>query len=167
MIEAIVYSSYAGHTQMFAKLLGKETGLKVLSLDEAKALKEGTEIVYLGWLVGGNVANYEKAVKRFRIVAVGAVGMSAPGKQEPDIRKSNKLPDEVPVFELQGGYEPDKVHGIYKLMMKMMGGLIGKQLRAKPDRTPEEDEMLEMMKSGKNCVTGEQLAPLVNFIREA
>ena len=53
MIQAIVYTSNTGSTERYAKLLGHETDLPVCSLDEAKkALKSGTEIIYLGWIIG-------------------------------------------------------------------------------------------------------------------
>ena len=38
-----------------------------------------------------------------------------------------------------------KLHGIYRPMMELMVKTAGKSLAAKEDRTPEEDDMLDMM----------------------
>ena len=55
--------------------------LPVYSLEEAKGkLAAGAEIIYLGWLMAGTVKGYKPAVRRYRIRAVGAVGMAATGK---------------------------------------------------------------------------------------
>ena len=77
-MDAIVYTSNTGFTEKYAKLLGGKLFLPVYSLEEAKGkLAAGAEIIYLGWLMAGTVKGYKPAVRRYRIRAVGAVGMAA------------------------------------------------------------------------------------------
>ena len=53
---AIVYTSNTGYTAQYASLLGGETGLRVLSREDAmKTLPQGRPILYLGWLTAGKV----------------------------------------------------------------------------------------------------------------
>ena len=90
---AIVYTSNTGFTAQYASLLGGETGLPVYSLEDAsKSLPQSSPIVYLGWLTAGKVQGYDKAVTKFNLQALCAVGMAKCGSQMEDVRKSNNLP---------------------------------------------------------------------------
>ena len=71
------------------------------------------------------------------------------------------MPADVPVFTLQGGFDIKKLHGPYRLMMDVMIHTVGKGLANKPDRTPEEDEMLDMMLHGGDRVAAEHLADVL------
>lgn len=102
-MDAIVYTSNTGFTEKYAKLLGGKLFLPVYSLEEAKGkLAAGAEIIYLGWLMAGTVKGYKPAVRRYRIRAVGAVGMAATGRTR--IRCENLIicREKIPVFTLAG-----------------------------------------------------------------
>ena len=155
---AIVYTSNTGYTAEYARLLGQATGLPVYALSEASGkLNSGAAIVYLGWLMAGKVQGYGKAAKHYSVRAVCGVGMGTTGSQMEDVRKTNALPADLPLFTLQGGFDMAKLHGIYKFMMTVMAKTIGKRLAAKADRTAEEDRMLELLIHGGSCVREEHL----------
>ena len=159
---AIVYTSNTGFTAQYASLLGGETGLPVYSLEDAlKSLPQSSPIVYLGWLTAGKVQGYDKAVTKFNLQALCAVGMAKSGFQMEDVKKSNNLPQGLPLFTLQGGFDLKKLRGIYRLMMLVMSKTVAKKLAAKPDRTPEEDDMLELFQNGGNRVSLENLKPVL------
>lgn len=167
MMKAIVYMSETGHTKKYAELLGERIGLPVCELKSAiKDLSRGTEIIYLGWLMAGKVKGYKKAAKDFKIKAICGVGMSGGDSQLVDMRKANHIPDSIPVFYLQGGFELDKLHGIYKLMMKTMKATVGKGLADKQDKTPEEDAMLDLLLHGGNMVAANNLSDLVDWYNQ-
>lgn len=154
MIKAVVYTTNAGHTKSYAEILSKEMNLPVCSLKEAiKSLPQNEEIIYLGWLMAGTVKGLKRAGKRFSVKAVCGAGMSGGDSQIADMRKKNSIADSVPVFYLQGGFEMDKLHGIYRLMMKAMRSTAGKQISGKADQSPEEKEMLDLLVNGGNKVT--------------
>lgn len=47
-MNAIIYTTNAGSTERYAKLLGHETGLPVYSLSEARgAVPNGADVIYL------------------------------------------------------------------------------------------------------------------------
>ena len=159
---AIVYTSNTGFTAQYASLLGGETGLPVYSLEDAlKSLPQSSPIVYLGWLTAGKVQGYDKAVTKFNLQALCAVGMAKYGSQMEDVRKSNNLPQGLPLFTLQGGFDLKKLRGIYRLMMLVMSKTVAKKLAAKPDRTPDEEDMLDLFQNGGNRVSLENLRPVL------
>lgn len=162
MINAIVYTSNAGHTKRYAELLAAKTGLPAYELKAAEAkLNKGAQIVYLGWLMAGTVKGYKKAAKSFDIKAVGGVGMAATDEQLAYIRKANSFPEALPVFALRGGLEVEKLSGMYKLMMSTM------QKAAKKDAEKTDDEMLRLMVNGGDLVTEDDLSGLADFIAKA
>ena len=159
---AIVYTSNTGFTAQYASLLGGETGLPVYSLEDAlKSLPQSSPIVYLGWLTAGKVQGYDKAVTKFNLQALCAVGMAKSGSQMEDVRKSNNLPQGLPLFTLQGGFDLKKLRGVYKLMMLVMSKTVAKKLAAKRDRTPDEEDMLDLFQNGGNRVSLENLRPVL------
>ena len=159
---AIVYTSNTGFTAQYASLLGGETGLPVYSLEDAsKSLPQSSPIVYLGWLTAGKVQGYDKAVTKFNLQALCAVGMAKCGSQMEDVRKSNNLPQGLPLFTLQGGFDLKKLRGVYKCMMLVMSKTVAKKLAAKPDRTPDEEDMLDLFQNGGNRVSLENLRPVL------
>ena len=168
MIRAILYTTETGHSKEYAELLGKETGLPVHEIREAAvSVPEGSDILYIGWLMAGKIEGYRKASQKYAVRAVCAVGMSGSDSQLNDIRKANSLPADMPVFYLQGGFELEKLHGVYHFMMNTMKKTVGKKLAAKENRTAEEEDMLELLTKGGNRVHKENLSAVVNWFKEA
>lgn len=160
---AIVYTSNTGFTAQYARLLAEETGLPVYPLKEApRALPGGSSVLYLGWLMAGKVQGYAKAARRYRVQAVCGVGMGETGSQIQDLRKTNGLPPSMPVFTMQGGFELDRLGGVYKLMIQAAG----KGLAAKKNRSPEEEAMLALLHHGGSCVSEENLEAVMEWYRK-
>ncbi|SHJ90402.1 hypothetical protein SAMN02745248_01258 [Hathewaya proteolytica DSM 3090] len=156
-MDAIIYKSNTGTTAKYAELLGVETGLPVHEISKANGVEPNAEIIYLGWLMAGEIKGYKQADKKWTIRAACGVGMSATGTQIQDVRKRNKISEKVPVFTLQGGFYINKLHGLYKFMMKVMIKIVGKKLAAKTDRTQDEDVMYDMIIHGGDYVSIENL----------
>ena len=165
---SIVYTSNTGYTAEYARLLGERTGLLVYSLAEAeRKLAAGNCVIYLGWLMAGKVQGYKKAAKRYKVQAVCGVGMGGNGSQLQEVRKANAISEKTPLFTLQGGFDINKLSGVYKLMMTIMVKTAGKGLAEKQDRTPEEDVMLDMLTRGGSRVSAENLADVLAWVDEA
>lgn len=157
-MDAIVYTSETGSTKSYAEMLSHSTGLPVFSLGEAKGkLSGGAKIIYLGWIMASGVKGYSDAARRFDVKAVCAVGMGRTGTQLKEVREKNKLRDKTPLFTLQGNFDIKKLHGVHRAMMEVMVKTVGKALADKPDRTPDEDDMLDMMLNGSPRVRAENL----------
>jgi len=163
-MKAIVYTTNTGSTAHYAELLGHEIGLPVFSLDEAKhTIPDGTKIIYLGWVMAGKVKGYEKAAKRYHAMAVCAVGMGITEIPTGPVRQKSNVPSSTPLFNLQGNFDLKKLHGAYRLMMRLMVETAGKKLAAKVDRSPAEEDMLDMMLHGENRVSVDQLKAVLDW----
>ena len=163
-MKAIVYTSGTGYTKQYAEMLGEKLSLPVYSLDEAKkSICKGDEIIYLGWLMAGFVSGYKEAKKRFSVNAVCAVGMGANGGQTEDIRKQNKIGEDIPLFVLQGGLDMARLNPVYRFMMKIVTKKIEKDMLAKQDRTEDEENILTMTQKGGSYVNEKNLAPVIEW----
>ena len=159
-MKAIVYTSNTGYTKAYAKLLEKETGLPVYSLEETKnALPKGTEIIYMRWHMASNIRGYKVAAKRYKVRAVVGVGLCETGCLIEECRKATKIPAEVPFFTVQGGMDHSKLHGINKFMIDMLV----KMLDSKKDKGEDDIRMLVLIKKGGDYVSADNLAEFLGW----
>ena len=167
-MDAIVYTSNTGFTAHYAQLLGERTQLPVYSLEEAKShLEKGADIIYLGWLMAGQIKGYNQAARLYQVNAVCAVGMgrSHNTKIQQELQERYHL-NSTPIFVLQGGFNMDKLSGIHKFMMTTMKNTVGKKLEQKSDKTPEEAEMAQLFMHGGDLVKSENLDPVLAWLEE-
>ena len=163
-MNAIIYTTNTSSTEYYAKLLAQKTGLPVYSLAEAKKrVFAGAEVIYLGWIMAGSVKGYAEAAKRYQVRAVCGIGMGQTGTQTDSVRKKSAIPAGIPLFTLQGNFDVKKLHGVYRLMMEIMVKTAGKGLAEKKDRTPDEDDMLDMMRCGGERVKAENLSAVLDW----
>ena len=69
----------------------------------------------------------------------------------------------IPLFTLQGNFDVKKLHGAYRFMMNVMVKTAGKGLTNKTDRTPEEDDMLDMMVNGGKRVSLQNMKAITEW----
>ena len=165
-MRAIVYTSNTGSTAKYAKLLSHQICVPSYSMEEAKTkVKPGAEIIYMGWIMAGKIKGYPEAARKYNIKAVCGVGMGQTGTQLTEVRTKNKIPQNTPLFTLQGTFDIKKLHGVYKMMMNVMVKTAGKALADKSDRTPEDDDMLDMMMmmNGSERVKAENLKHIIEW----
>ena len=165
-MNAIIYTTNTGSTERYAKLLAQKTGRTAYSLAEAKKqVFAGAEVIYLGWIMAGSVKGYAEAAKRYRVRAACGIGMGQTGTQTDNTRKKSAISADIPLFTLQGNFDVKKLHGVYRLMMEIMVKTAGKGLAEKKDRTPEEDDMLDMMFHSGERVSVDNLSTVLDWYR--
>ena len=163
-MRAIIYTSNTGSTAKYANMLSQKIEIPAYSMEEAKQrVKPEAEVIYLGWIMAGKIKGYKNAVKKYKVRAVCGVGMGQTGTQLVEVRTKNKIPQSIPLFTLQGTFDIKKLHGMYKMMMNVMVKTVGKALADKTDRTPEDDDMLDMMMNGSERVKTENLRYIINW----
>lgn len=162
MISAILYTSNTGYAKRYAMMIGEKTGLPVYDLANCP-VKKGAQIIYIGWVMASGVMGYKKANKKYDIKAVCGVCMGATGSQIEELRKQNGIPTATPLFTMQGGFDMNKLSGIYKFMMKCVSAGAVKGLSEKTDRTEDEEDMLNMMRYGADRVSEENITELMNW----
>ena len=134
-------------------------------IEAKKKVYPGTEVIYMSCIMASSVKGYAEAAKRYHVCAVCAVGMGQTGTQTDVVRKKNHIPTNIPLFTLQGNFDVAKLRGAYRLMMEIMVKTAGKGLADKPDRTPEEDDMLDMMLHSGNRVSIDNLGSVLDWYR--
>lgn len=160
-IAAIVYTSHTGFTRRYAELLSERTGLPVYDLKSSSVPKNGTHVVYLGWLFGGKVKGLGTAVKRWSVQAVCAVGLGT-----DEMNRVERLAPAMGYrpgpnrFYLRGGYAPEKIKGPMKLLM----GMIRKAMRDKPPVDADGTVMLEAFTNGGDWVDASRLDGVTAYL---
>lgn len=161
---AIIYTSNTGHTRQYALLLGKEIALPFYSYDEAVSrLPGGSQVIYLGWIHASHVKGYSGAAKRFSVCAVCGVGLCDTGTLISEVRKATSIPEDIPLFTLQGGFDRSKLKGVNKLMISMLT----KGLSAQKQRSAQDERMLELLSKDASYVSMENLAAILQWYRES
>ncbi|MCR4789501.1 MAG: hypothetical protein K5839_00310 [Treponemataceae bacterium] len=167
MVKAIVYTSNSGYTADYAKLISQETGIQALTLDEAKSkLAKGDEIFYMGWLMAANVKGLGQAKKNYKICGLCGVGLQASEGQRQTIKKNSKLSDDIPVYQIQGGFDMDKLKGLDKFIMKIVSRKILGELAAKDTLSPEALTIKKLLTEGGSCVSKENAADIIAFLKK-
>ncbi|MBQ7338406.1 MAG: hypothetical protein IJW40_08145 [Clostridia bacterium] len=160
---SIVYVSNTGHTKRYAELLSRLTGFPAFPAKQAKReLLKNEEIIYFGWLFAGSIKGYSAAARRHNIIAVCGVGLGDTGSQLDTVRKTAKIPAELPLFTLQGGMDHQKLKGIYKFMISMLT----KAISSKQQRTDDEEKMLQLLVDGGDFVDRAHLQDVIAWIEE-
>ena len=164
MIQAIVYTSNTGYTAQYAEMLGEILGLPMYTLEDSKALADRTEIIYLGWLMASRVMGLKEAERRFDIKVVAATCLGTTGSQIGEVRRINKIPADLPLFTLQGGFDMKRLRGMYKFMMRIVGTAIKKKIMSQPEQTEDDRRIVEMLDNGGSAVDQKHLKDIIQCI---
>lgn len=157
---AIVYTSATGFTARYAALLSQAADLPAYALQDPEAPAAGSTVLYLGWLRAGRMMGLRKAMRRYQVVAVCSVGMMEGTKADlVKVEKDNHL-ETLPHFYLRGGYAPEQLRGLSKLMMAPMKHLI---LRHPPQNAAQE-AACEALLHGADWVDAGALEPVLHWL---
>lgn len=166
-IEAIVYSSMTGFTAEYAGMLSRKTGLPAYTLSQAgEKLTAQQPVLYMSWLMAGTLVDYKKAAAKLNVAAACSVGLNATPEQVKATRKASKIPENVPLFAVQGGYAPQKLTGMYKWMMKLVTKVLIKKISSLPGKGAAEEKLLEVLRHGGSFVQEENLLPLLEHMQQ-
>lgn len=159
-ITAIVYTSNTGFTMRYALLLSQAAAIPAYDLENpGSAPPPRAKVLYLGWLSAGRIKGLAKACRRWDVQAVCAVGM-APNNDPVATAQANRV--SCPLFCLQGGYAPRQLTGVPKLMMWMFTRVMTR----KPPENEEQAGMQQLLRTGCDCVSEANLAPVLAWLRE-
>ena len=160
MFKAIVYSSNTGHTERYARMIGEKIGLPVLSLEEAKQkLEKGSKVIYMGWLMASSIVGYGAAKRKFDVRAVCGIGLCTTGALLNEVRKTARVPADIPLFTLQGGMDHEALKGIYKNMIDVLIKVMTK----KKSKSEDEQEMLSLIIRGGDYVREENCTAFLEW----
>lgn len=145
MKKIVVYESGTGFTAKYAGWIAERLGCeaKEYKCINPQELSAYDRVIYGGWIMGGMVAGYDK-IKSLNLkdVVVFAVGMTMPSEEVAvKISEQNKIPRDK-FFYYEGGYAPEKVGFVKKMMLSM----IRRSVEKKKDKTAEDLHILETFK---------------------
>lgn len=119
-------------------------------------------MIYLGWIHASHVKGYSKAAKRFSLRAVCGVGLCDTGTLTDQVRKATPIPEDIPLFTLQGGIDRSRLKGVDKLMISMLA----KGLASQKQRTEQDDRMLQLLSRDESYVSPDNLSEILQWCRK-
>ena len=77
------------------------------------------------------------------------------------VRKATAIPENIPLFTLQGGIDRSKLRGMDKLMISMLT----KGLAVQKQRSAQDERMLELLSRDESFVSPENLDGILQWYR--
>lgn len=167
-MRVVVYNSRMGSTKKYAEWFAQSTGLKAFSLDEAKTeVSKEDEVIFFSWNLHAKIQEVDKAEKLFNIIAYAILGMQPSGTMVQELKDSNFIPEEKPLFTLIGRYYSEENTGMYKLIMKMVTKTFVKNFNNTPEdeRTEVDKMMVHFLTEGGDHVQESELAEILRWYR--
>ena len=157
----IIYSTNAGSTERYAKMLSEKLSCPMVKTAKAGEIDENEDIIFMSWVMAGTLQDYASVSAKFKnIKAVCAVGMFSDDSKLPEVREKNGIESEL--FLLPGAFNINKLTGMYKMMMGMAMKMIKGKLKDSDD--PKAREMAEKFEEGFDFVSEENLSKVIEFL---
>ena len=169
----VIYNSQTGFTKRYAEWIAKAAGADCLELSVAKKkdLTSYEAIIFGGWACAGNISkinwfkgNIDKwADKKLIAFCVGASPIENPEIETALKQIFNESErKKVEVFYCPGGFDYEKMSAPSKLMMK----IFIKTLKAKKDKTEEEQTMIKMISSSYDISDKKYIEPILQCLKK-
>ena len=171
MKTAVIYNSQTGFTKRYAEWIAEATAADCFELSEAKKknLSVYGAIVFGGWACAGSISklswfknNIDKWTdKKLIAFCVGGSPLDNP-EIEPALKKnfSESELNRVNVFYCPGGFNYEKMSAPSRLMMK----IFIKSLKAKKDKTEEDEEMIKIISSSYDISDKKYIEPILKCL---
>ena len=164
MKKIVVYQSKTGFTAKYASWIAERLGCEAKEYKRvnSKELADYDMVIYGGCIMADMVIGYNK-IKALNLnnVIVFAVGVTVPSEEVArKIAEQNQIPRDH-FFYYEGGYAPQKLSFMKKIMINM----IKKSIEKKENKTADELHMLETFKGADNT-DKEAIEDLVKYCSE-
>ncbi len=153
MSKVIVYKSKTGHTERYAKMLSEELDTPCYSYKEAK-VSDNDKVIFLSYIYASKIMGLSKALNKYNIKAIIAVGALAYSKDYVNTLKQTNNIDK-PFFYLRGGIDYSKLNFIFRKFLPIIGKDIAK----------DDKELLNLFKNGGDFVTKDNLKDVINHLK--
>ncbi len=167
----VIYNSQTGFTKRYAQWIAEAAGADCLELSKAKgkSLDEYEAVVFGSWACAGSVSkinwfkgNIDKWTnKKLIAFCVGASPIDSPQIEQSLKNNFNEAQmKKVSVFYCPGGFNYEKMSAVSRLMMKMFI----KSLKAKKDKTEEDEEMIKMISASYDISDRKYIEPILKCL---
>lgn len=167
----VIYNSQTGFTKRYAEWIAEETEADCLALSAAKKkdLTAYEAIIFGSWACAGGISkinwfksNIDKwADKKLVAFCVGGSPIDNPAI-ETSLKQNFNEQKKVKAFYCPGGFNYEKMSAPSKLMMKMFI----KTLKAKKDKTEEEQIMIKMISSSYDISNKKYIEPILQYLKK-
>lgn len=169
----VIYNSQTGFTKRYAQWIAEAAGADCFELSAAKKkdLTAYEAIIFGSWACAGSISkiswfrgNIDKwADKKLIAFCVGASPIENPEIETALKQIFNESEQQkVNIFYCPGGFSYEKMSAPSKLMMK----LFIKTLRAKKDKTEEEQAMIKMISQSYDISDRKYIEPILNCLEK-
>lgn len=169
----VIYNSQTGFTKRYAQWIAEAAGADCLALSDAKKknLSAYEAIIFGSWACAGSISKlgwFKDHISQWMDKKLIAFCVGASPIDSPDIEpflKRNFTESElekVRVFYCPGGFCYEKMSAPSKLMMK----LFIKTLKAKKDKTQEEQEMIKMISASYDISDRKYIKPILQCLKK-
>ena len=153
MSRVIIYKSKTGHTERYAKMLSEELDIPCYSYKEAK-VSDNDEVIFLSYIYASKIMGLSKALNKYNIKAIIAVGALAYSKDYLNtLKDANNI--KLPFFYLRGGIDYSKLNFFFRKFLPIIGKDIAK----------DDKELLNLFKNGGDFVTKDSLKDVINHLK--
>ena len=161
----VVFESKTGFTALYAQWIADELHCecKPLKHVNAKSLAGYECVIFGGWIMGNTIRGLEKMPAMYCTPkAIFAVGATPPTDFVMEMIKTTNRYITAPLFYMEGGLRIEKLNFGTKLMLKALQ----KSCANKPQKNEQERFMAEHIDGSFDHSGKEQIAPLIEHIRE-
>lgn len=170
----VIYNSQTGFTKRYAEWIAEKSNADCFGLSEAKKknLDGYDSIIYGGWACAGGISKlgwFKGNINKWdgKKLIVFCVGGSPLDNPEIESALRNNFNEKewrrVSAFYCPGGFNYEKMSAASKLMMKMFV----KALKAKKDKTQEEEVMIKMIASSYDISDIKYIEPILECLNES
>lgn len=167
----VIYNSQTGFTKRYAHWIAEKSGADCCELRAAKKknMDEYDAIVYGGWACAGGISKlswFKGNINKWKGKKLIVFCVGGSPLENPEIEsalKKNFSEDEmkrVSVFYCPGGFNYEKMSKASKLMMKMFI----RTLKAKKNKTKEEETMIKMISSSYDISDIKYITPILECL---
>ncbi len=175
MSTIVVYHSISGYSKRYAEWISGELQCDLLNVKDAsiKHLADYDTIIYGAGIHMSGIDNIKFITKnldklRGKRIVVFATGMSPYGdKVMGEIKNKNFTSDDlehIKLFYLKGGFNYEKLNFKYRMMMKMVKGMMAKKPEA--ERTPDEQNLLDSIENPTDFASMDDIKPIIEYVRQ-
>jgi len=171
MKTVIIYNSQTGFTKRYAEWIAEATGADCFELSVAKKkdLSIYETIIFGGWACAGSISKigwFKSNISGWADKKLITFCVGGSPIDNPEIETALKHifngsdQEKVKTFYCPGGFNYEKMSVTSKLMMKMFV----KTLKAKKDKTEEEQVMIEMITSSYDISDKKYIEPIIKYL---
>ncbi len=172
MKTVVIYNSQTGFTKRYAEWIAEATGADCLELSAAKKkdLTSYEAIIFGGWACAGSISkiswfksNIDKwENKKLIVFCVGGGPIDNPDIEVAFKQIFNESErKKIGIFYCPGGFNYEKMSATSKIMMK----LFIKALKAKKNKTEEEQMMIEMISKSYDISDKKYIEPILRYLQ--